>query len=274
SVKADSRWVDSRLERRSRRGFPWNGVSRRVVRRVCTWVESDHFPHSPIDFFRSCDDPTRGFHCLCRTVPQSPTPYFLGSCNQTYTFHSVWCKYIYRCIRCQGCTQQQYSPNHRNRCTDYVKTIVDTTKGDAVFDYRDSADEMISKIKKHLEAGNCGPVLHGLDPVIGKSSEKVLNEIVTPEGAINLVMPSDANITSVGVVHNTDNGSHGADARDLGLVTARWLTKAMQAGTFKGRPFEVGPGGLHAVDQALKDLKDGKNSATKYVFRIEDTRAS
>lgn len=165
--------------------------------------------------------------------------------------------------------------------TDYVNTIVDTTKGDAVFDYRDGADEMISKIKKHIEAGNYGPVLHGLDPGIGKSSQKVLNEIVTPEGAINLVMPSDTEIasatktiTSVGVVHNTDNGSHGADARDLGLVTARWLTKAMQAGTFKGHPFEVRPGGLHAVDQALKDLKDGKNSATKYVFCIEDTPAS
>ncbi|THZ38778.1 hypothetical protein D6C90_06310 [Aureobasidium pullulans] len=160
--------------------------------------------------------------------------------------------------------------------TNYVNTIVDTTKGDAVFDYRDGADEMISKIKKHLEAGHYGP-----DPGIGKSSQKGLNEIVTPEGAINLVMPSDTEIasatktiTSVGVVQNTDNGSRGADARDLGLVTARWLTKAMQTGTFKGHPFEVRPGGLHAVDQALKDLKDGKNSATKYVFRIEDTPAS
>jgi len=94
-------------------------------------------------------------------------------------------------------------------------------------------------------------------------------------------MPSDTEIasatktmTSVGVVHSTDNGCHGADARDLGLVTARWLTKAIQTGTTKGHPFEVRPGGLHAVDQALKDLKDGKNSATKYVFRIEDTPAS
>ncbi|TIA07632.1 hypothetical protein D6C81_09398 [Aureobasidium pullulans] len=162
--------------------------------------------------------------------------------------------------------------------TDYVNTIVDTTKGDAVFDYRDGADEMISKIKKHLEAGDHGPVLHGLDPGIASSSQKVLNEIVPPEGAIKLVMPSDTEIasatktmTSVGVVHNTDNGCHGADARDLGLVTARWLTKAMQAGTFNGHPFEVRSGGLHAVDQALQDLKDGKNSATKYVFRIEDT---
>ncbi|TIA42473.1 hypothetical protein D6C79_07023 [Aureobasidium pullulans] len=156
--------------------------------------------------------------------------------------------------------------------TDYVNTIVDTTKGDAVFDYRDGADEMISKIKKHLEAGNYGPVLHGLYPGIGKSSQKVLNEIVMPNDTE--VASATKTMTSVGVVHNTDNGCHGGDARDLGLVTARWLTKAMQTGTFKGHPFEVRPGGLHAVDQALKDLKDGKNSATKYVFRIEDTPAS
>lgn len=162
--------------------------------------------------------------------------------------------------------------------TEYVKTIVDSTKGDVVFDYRVGADKVISDIRNHLKAGNYGLVQHGLDPGIGSSSQKVLNEIVTPDGAINLVMPSDTDIksatktiTSVGVVHNTDNGAHGADARDLGLVTSRWLTKALQAGTFRGHPFEVRPGGLQGVDQALKDLKDGKNSATKYVFRIEDT---
>jgi len=60
------------------------------------------------------------------------------------------------------------------RGTDYVTTIVDTTKGDAVFDYRDGADKVIGKIKKHLEAENYGPVLNGLDPGIGKSSQKVL----------------------------------------------------------------------------------------------------
>jgi NADPH2:quinone reductase len=162
--------------------------------------------------------------------------------------------------------------------TDYVKTIVDESKGDAVFDYGEGADEMISKIKKHLGASEYGPVLHGLDPGVGKSSQRVLNEIVKPNGAINLVMPSDTEIasatktiTSVGVVHNTDDGGHGADARDLGLVMSAWFSKALQAGTFRGHPFEVKPGGLQAVHQALKDLKDGKNSAVKYVFRIADT---
>ncbi|KIL84103.1 hypothetical protein FAVG1_12680 [Fusarium avenaceum] len=162
--------------------------------------------------------------------------------------------------------------------THYVKTLLDSTRGDAVFDYRDGADETIRQIRTHLKDGNYGKVRHGLDPGIGRASQKVLTEIVTPDGAINLVMPSDTEVgsatkttTSVGVVHNTDNGIHGADARDLGLVTCRWFTKAWQAGTFAGHPFEVKPGGLEGVDQALKDLKEGKQSAVKYVFRIADT---
>lgn len=162
--------------------------------------------------------------------------------------------------------------------TDYIKSIIDETRGDAVFDYREGADEIVSKIRKHLEAGKYGSVLHGLDPGIGRSSQKVLNEIVSPDGAIDLVMPSDTEVlsatktvTSVGVVHNTDNGGHGADARDLGLVMSAWFTKALQAGDFRGHPFEIKAGGLQAVNQALKDLKDGKNSAVKYVFRIADT---
>ena len=120
---------------------------------------------------------------------------------------------------------------------------------------------------------------HGLDPGIGLPSQKVLTEVVASDGSIDLVLPSDWDVgssqtktkTSVGTVHNQDNGAHGADASDLGLVTCRWFTRALQAGTFDGHPFEVRPGGLEGVEQALKDLKDGKQSAVKYVFRIADT---
>jgi hypothetical protein len=51
----------------------------------------------------------------------------------------------------------------------------------------------------------------------------------------------------------------------------RWFTKALQQGKLEGHPFEVRPGGLEGVEQALQDLKDGKASAVKYVFRIADT---
>lgn len=160
----------------------------------------------------------------------------------------------------------------------FVESLLDSSKGDAVFDYRDGADETIRKIRSHLEAGKYGQPKHGLDPGIGSSSQKVLTEIVAKDGAINLVMPSDTDtgsatktITSVGTVHNQDNGVHGPDATGLGLVMCRWFTKGLQTGAFKGHPFEVRPGGLTGVEQALKDLKSGKASAVKYVFRIAET---
>ncbi|KAL1610589.1 hypothetical protein SLS60_002259 [Paraconiothyrium brasiliense] len=162
--------------------------------------------------------------------------------------------------------------------THYVETLLDRTKGDAVFDYRNGADETISQVRAHLEAGNYGEVRHGLDPGIGRPSQKVLTEIVTPDGAINLVLPSDVDVgsatkttTSVGTIHNQQYGPHDPDNHDLGFVTCRWFTKAWQAGTFEGHPFEVRHGGLEGVEQALKDLKDGKQSAVKYVFRIAET---
>jgi NADPH2:quinone reductase len=162
--------------------------------------------------------------------------------------------------------------------THYVSTLLDRTKGDTVIDYRAGADEVIRQIRAHLADGNYGKVLHGIDPGIGLPSQKVLTEIVAPDGAINLVLPSNFDVgsatkttTSVGIVHNQENGAYGADGSDLGFVTCRWFTRALQAGTFEGHPFEVRSGGLEGVEQALKDLKDGKQSAVKYVFRIADT---
>ncbi|KAF5228175.1 hypothetical protein FAUST_11282 [Fusarium austroamericanum] len=159
--------------------------------------------------------------------------------------------------------------------TPFVETLLDRGKGDIAFDYRNGDEEVVEGIRAHLKAGNYGDVRYGIDPGIGVSSKKVLTEIVAPGGAINIVLPSDWDTgaavktkTMVGIVHNADNES---DARDLGLVTCRWFTKAWQADTFSGHPFEVRPGGLEGVQQALEDLKEGKNSATKYVFRIADT---
>jgi NADPH2:quinone reductase len=162
--------------------------------------------------------------------------------------------------------------------THYVRTLLSESEGDVVIDYRNGPDQTIKEIRAHLKNGDYGQVRHGLDPGIGEPSQKVLTEIVAPDGEINLVLPSDWDAgsatktsTSVGIVHNQDNGAYGADGTDLGLVTCRWISRAWQAGTFEGHPFEVRPGGLEGVGQALQDLKDGKQSAVKYVFRIADT---
>jgi hypothetical protein len=157
--------------------------------------------------------------------------------------------------------------------------LLDTSKGDAVFDYRDGAEEVVKQIREHLKAGGFPQPRHGLDPGIGEPSKKVLTEIVAKDGTIDLVAgvpdwdtaPAHKTSTMVGLVHSETGEGYGAPGSDLGLVTSRWFTRALQAGTFKGHPFEVRKGGLEAVEQALKDLRDGKNSARKYVFRIAET---
>jgi NADPH2:quinone reductase len=160
--------------------------------------------------------------------------------------------------------------------TPFVETLLDRSKGDVVFDYRNGPEETVKSIRAHLESGKYGEVRHGLDPGIGDSSKPVLTAFVGSGGAINIVLPSNwdtgkatKTVTMVGDCHNAAGASF--DGRDLGLVTCRWFTKALQEGSFEGHPYEVRPGGLEGVEQALKDLKDGKNSACKYVFRIADT---
>ncbi|KAG5661275.1 hypothetical protein KAF25_005397, partial [Fusarium avenaceum] len=107
--------------------------------------------------------------------------------------------------------------------TPYVESLLDRSRGDIVFDYRDGDEEVVNGIRGHLKAGSYGVVRHGIDPGIGDSSRKILTEIVAPDGAINIVLPSDwdtgsavKTTTVVGSVHNGDNGAYG-DARDLGL---------------------------------------------------------
>ncbi|KAL4956100.1 chaperonin 10-like protein [Aspergillus filifer] len=128
----------------------------------------------------------------------------------------------------------------------YVESIVDKSKGDIVIDYRHGLDKTVSAIKSHL--GNCQPVVkHALDAAITADSTEVLKQIVTPGGLID--------------VHNAA----------LGFIFCRYLTRALQDKTLRGHPYEVRPGGLAGIEGALKDLKAGKASARKYVFRIAET---
>jgi len=54
-------------------------------------------------------------------------------------------------------------------------------------------------------------------------------------------------------------------------VMFRFFGRGLQEGWFKGHPYEVVPGGLGGVEGALKNLKEGRASAVKYVFRIGET---
>ena len=50
------------------------------------------------------------------------------------------------------------------------------------------------------------------------------------------------------------------------------FANGLKEGWLQPRPYEIVPGGLDGVEQALAKLKAGKASALKYIFRISDTQ--
>lgn len=153
----------------------------------------------------------------------------------------------------------------------YVESFLDAAKGDVVIDYRDGDDAVVEGIKKAV-ASTKGP-LRAYDAVSEKGSFVNLAKGLGEGATINVILPvkeeeapKDVTIARcmVGDVHN--------EAKDLGYVYMRYFAKGLREGWFKGQRQEVVPGGLNGVQQGLENLKAGKASAIKYVFRIEETK--
>jgi len=108
-----------------------------------------------------------------------------------------------------------------------------------------------------------------------EQSTHVLRSVIAPGGNVNHVLPSPPDLSPAIATNTWVSSAHqqgGADdCRDLCFLFCRWIGRGLQQGTFSGHPFEVRSGGLEGVQDALKDLKENKASAVKYVFRIADT---
>lgn len=103
-----------------------------------------------------------------------------------------------------------------------------------------------------------------------------MKQSATPGGQIDFVLPNDLevspaikSITSIGSVHNQPEFE---DNQELGFVFSRYFTRALNSGNLSGHPCEVRPRGLEGVEEVLKDLKAGRTSATKFIFRIADAQ--
>ncbi|RHZ45709.1 zinc-binding alcohol dehydrogenase family protein [Aspergillus thermomutatus] len=157
----------------------------------------------------------------------------------------------------------------------YVEGLLDQSKGDTVIDYRKGVEPTVKEIRSSLERAGHSTVQHALDAIIISQSAEVLKQSVTAGGRIDFVLPNDLDvspamksITSVGSVHKQPEFENN---EELGFIFSRYFTRALHNGSFSGHPFEVRPRGLEGVEEALKDLKAGKASAIKYIFRIADT---
>ncbi|KKY19419.1 putative alcohol dehydrogenase-like protein [Diplodia seriata] len=157
----------------------------------------------------------------------------------------------------------------------HVEALIDRSKGDTIVDYRQGGDAVVAGIKAALLPSGA-PLLHAYDAVSDHGSYVQLGEVLAPGGKITLVLPGKQydglaahvvqTITNVGAVHD--------DAKDFGFVWFRLFARGLAAGWLKPQPQEVVPGGLGGVQTAMENLRDGKASAVKYVFRIADTEGA
>lgn len=158
------------------------------------------------------------------------------------------------------------------RAQEHVKQFLDESKGDVVLDYRKGEETVVQQIKDALKGQK---LQYAFDSVSENGSYNAIIKILEPTGKITLVLPGkkyeeipesvQKSITSVGSVFNDPID------KEFGYVFFRYISKGLKDGWFKAHPTEVIPGGLAGIQQALQNLKDGKASAVKYVFRIEDT---
>jgi NADPH:quinone reductase len=176
------------------------------------------------------------------------------------------------------------------RAQAFVEKLIDRHKGDTFVDYRNGDEAVISGIKDALKKAGANEVKYAFDAVSEHNSFQNISQVLAKEGSkITLVHPGkdyseipdhiQKSTTMVGSVHadiptDSTKGKAGikTGGKEFGFVFFRLFSRGLQEGWFTAHPHEVIPGGLNGVERGLANLKGGVNSATKYVFKIEDTK--
>lgn len=173
---------------------------------------------------------------------------------------------------------------------DYVKSILDPSKGDIIVDYRNGIQAMKAAVKKALGELE---VHHALDAISSQGTWIPISQMLSPGGQLSVVSGAntydDAGIpdgveikyTYVGVVHSGAylasmpkqplNKDPVKSAPEFAYALFRYLSRMLAQGKFEGHPFKVIPGGLGGVQTGLQLLKDGQSKGLKFVYRIAET---
>ena len=171
----------------------------------------------------------------------------------------------------------------------HVESLIDQKKGDIVLDYRNGDDSLVQDLKLAVQNAG-GKVEHAFDCVSEHNSYQNISQVLDPKtGQITLVLPGrDYSAIPAGITKTTTmvaqsysvgdsepwqkkTGNTLVGNEEFAYTFFRYFGRGLDKGFFKPHPFQVMPGGLAGVQHALQNLKDGKASAVKYVFRIADT---
>lgn len=151
-----------------------------------------------------------------------------------------------------------------------MEGLIDRSKGDTIVDYRKGDESVVAEIKSALKGTSLG---HAFDAVSEKGSFINICKVLEPKGRITLVLPGSDYSAIPKTFHSSETrvGDVHKNHKDFGFVHFQNIARGLAEGWFKPHPHESVAGGLGGVEKALNNLKNGKASALKYVFRIEDT---
>lgn len=173
----------------------------------------------------------------------------------------------------------------------FVEGLIDRSRGDEVIDYR-SCDDIPAAIRKAL---NGKKLQYTFDAVSENGSLENVAKVLDPHGRMVVVLPGkrydeipstvQLSCTQVGKVHNeaypgirrdlSPCGPLGAENDKLaGQMFFSFFGRGLRDGYLTGHPHKKIDGGLHGLETALCNLRDGKASAVKYVIRIDETSGS
>ncbi|KAL8830420.1 MAG: hypothetical protein Q9191_001449 [Dirinaria sp. TL-2023a] len=171
---------------------------------------------------------------------------------------------------------------------EFVGSLIRPEDGDVVVDYRNGDEQLVSSIRETLAGRN---LEYAFDATSAHGSFVNLSKVLSPGGKLTLVLVDKRTEIPPHIQQsNTMAGSLWRDlskdvdrdytgfgklaferGKEFGLMFSRLIGRWLQEGVLQPHPFQVVEGGLEGLETALKRLREGKNSAMKYVVRIGDT---
>jgi len=157
------------------------------------------------------------------------------------------------------------------RGASFVEGLIDRSKGDTIVDYRSGHEAVVQGLKDALKGQK---LWYAFDATSEHGSYTNIVQVLEPTGHLTTVLPGkkyEGVPESVKLTTTNVGESHKGD-KDYAYVMFRYFARGLAEGWFKPHPYEVLPGGLEGVQQGLENLRDGKASGVKYVFRIGETK--
>ncbi|KAL1602948.1 hypothetical protein SLS59_004603 [Nothophoma quercina] len=153
----------------------------------------------------------------------------------------------------------------------FVEGLIDRSKGDTIVDYRKGNEAVVQGIKDALKGQK---LWYAFDATSEHGSYTNIVQVLEPTGNLTVVLPGKKyeGVPESVKLTTTNVGASHKDDKDYAYVMFRYFARGLAEGFFKPHPYEVIPGGLEGVQKGLENLRDGKASGVKYVFRIGETK--